>query len=156
MFQGGLFHPPVEQPLPSTTEPPNSASTVPPASSVPPPTSSAIQLLSGAPSVAPVALPPPAMPTVSVAPPLTKPTHTSSVAPYTKKTVTTIPRRPFSSPTLLVKHGHKVQRLMMPTKAITPNGHMTYIRSADGLSGMLPEAIPNYSLITPPPTPDTI
>ncbi|KAK3108912.1 hypothetical protein FSP39_018516 [Pinctada imbricata] len=149
-MEGSLFHKPVEQPLLSTpvsTESNTTSNTTiqQPCSAVTSvPETSTLKLVSGTPNITtPVAmampLPQPVVPTGNTVS-LTKPTYSSSTAPYPKKSVTAIPRRPFSSPTLLVKHGHKVQRVMMPAKAVTPNGHMTYLRD---------DGIPGYSLIAP-------
>ncbi|XP_069111190.1 protein boule-like isoform X2 [Argopecten irradians] len=93
-------------------------------------------------------------PAPSVAPPLTKSTTTAaaSVAPYTKKSLSTIPRRPYSSPTYIVKHGNKVQRLMIPTKSMA--AHMTLLRSQDASGLELAEGLLRHPLLTPPPTPD--
>ncbi|XP_033761447.1 protein boule-like [Pecten maximus] len=91
-------------------------------------------------------------PVPTVAPPLSKSTTAASVAPYTKKSLSTIPRRPYSSPTYLVKHGNKVQRLMIPTKSMA--AHMTLLRSPESTGIELAEGLLRHPLLTPPPTPD--
>ncbi|XP_048754062.2 deleted in azoospermia-like isoform X4 [Ostrea edulis] len=85
---------------------------------------------------------------------LTFPSISASVAPYHKKgSSSSILRRPYTNPALLVKHGHKVQRVMMPTKAVTANGQLTYLRNEFGAGGdMCAET--KHTILTPPPTPD--
>ncbi|XP_021373538.1 protein boule-like isoform X3 [Mizuhopecten yessoensis] len=87
----------------------------------------------------------------TVAPPPCKSTTTAaaSVAPYTKKSLSTIPRRPYSSPTYLVKHGNKVQRLMIPSKAMA--AHMALLRSPESAGLELAEGLLRHPLLTPPP-----
>lgn len=77
-----------------------------------------------------------------------------SVAPYTKKTVTTIPRRTFSSPTILVKHGHKVQRVMMPAKPVANAGAIPLYRPVEMGAGDATEACPQYSYLATSPPPE--
>jgi hypothetical protein len=95
-------------------------------------------------------------PSVTVANPgtLTFPSVSASVAPYHKKgSSTSLLRRPYTSPALLVKHGHKVQRVIMPTKGVTANGQLTYLRNDFGAGGdMCTET--KHTILTPPPTPD--
>ncbi|XP_022305708.1 uncharacterized protein LOC111112487 isoform X4 [Crassostrea virginica] len=85
---------------------------------------------------------------------VTFPSVSASVAPYHKKGgPTSMLRRPYNNPpAILVKHGHKVQRVMMPTKAITANGQVTYIRSDCGTGDGSMET--KHTILTPPPTPD--
>lgn len=77
-----------------------------------------------------------------------------SVAPYTKKTVTTIPRRTFSSPTILVKHGHKVQRVMMPAKPVANTGAIPLYRPVEMGAGDSSEACAQYSYLATSPPPE--
>lgn len=96
----------------------------------------------------------PATPSVVALPPPSKCSVTASAAPYAKKTVQAIPRRPFSSPTILVKHGHKVQRVMVPAKPYSTSAHISFRQPGTG-SGDASEGVPQTpTFLTPPPTPD--
>ncbi|VDI70874.1 RNA-binding protein 24-like [Mytilus galloprovincialis] len=81
-------------------------------------------------------------------------TTVPSVAPYTKKTVTTIPRRTFSSPTILVKHGHKVQRVMMPAKPVANTGAIPLYRPVEMGAGDASDACAQYSYLATSPPPE--
>ncbi|XP_061179827.1 uncharacterized protein LOC133188422 isoform X3 [Saccostrea echinata] len=98
----------------------------------------------------------PYQPSVSAASqgPITYSSVSASVAPYHKKgNSNSILRRPYTSPAIIVKHGHKMQRVMMPSKAVTANGQLTYLHSDCGAGGDMSSETKN-TILTPPPTPD--
>lgn len=96
-----------------------------------------------------------ASPTVASQGAVTFPSVSASVAPYHKKggPTSVLRRRYNSNPAFLVKHGHKMQQVMMPTKAITANGHLTYLHSDCSAVGDMSSET-KHSILTPPPTPD--
>lgn len=83
-------------------------------------------------------------------------TLAASVAPYTKcKSMAALPRRAaaaYGSPTYLIKHGNKLQRLMIPGKPLTSAPQFAYsLRSPDQGSGDATEGLTRHTIITPPP-----
>nr|XP_034310511.1 deleted in azoospermia protein 2 isoform X2 [Crassostrea gigas] len=96
-----------------------------------------------------------ASPSVASQGAVTFPSVSASVAPYHKKggPTSVLRRRYNSNPAFLVKHGHKMQQVMMPTKAITANGHLTYLHSDCSAVGDMSSET-KHSILTPPPTPD--
>lgn len=90
--------------------------------------------------------------TPTVTPPVPIASKTAAMNTYRKPlpTITRIPQRTFSSPTYLVHHGNKVQRVMVPS-----GGPAAFLAHTEYGSGDATEGVPRSGPLTPPPTPDS-